>query len=293
MPRLSAAIRAPRRRPLRLAWLARRHVAIAAGAAMAVTLAGGALWVGADAAAGAKTWLRERAEDGRRATARAGLAVREIVVTGRRHTTPAELVAALDLRSGEPMLGFDGAAARAELERLPWIKEARVERQFPGTVRVHLVERTPLVLWQTRARHAVLDADGQEIRGADPGAFAHLLVVVGSDAPEHARDLLALLATEPDLKARATAAVRVAARRWDVILDGETRILLPEQQAAAAWARLAEAQRRDALLERAVSQIDLRVQDRITVRPVVAAIDAPAAAASRDAARPRPATRAN
>lgn len=290
MPRVTAAPRAPRRRPLRLGWMGRRHVALAAGAALLVAVAGGALWLGAGAVAGASSRARELAYDARLATARAGLAVREIVVTGRRHTTPAEIVAALDLRDGEPMLGFDGAAARAELERLPWVKEARVERQFPGTVRVHLVERTPLALWQTRARHTVLDADGQEIRGADPGAFAHLLVVVGADAPEHAREFLALLATEPDLKARATAAVRVAARRWDVILDGETRILLPEQQAAAAWARLAEAQRREALLERAVSQIDLRVQDRITVRPIVAAIETPP---GRDGVRPRPAIRAN
>lgn len=290
MPRVTAA---PRRRPLRLGWIGRRHLALAAGAALLVALAGGTLWLGAGAVAGASSWARERADDARLATARAGLAVREIVVTGRRYTTPAEIVAALDLRDGEPMLGFDGAAARTELERLPWVKEARVERQFPGTVRVHLVERTPLALWQTRARHAVLDTDGQEIRGADPGAFAQLLVVVGADAPEHARDFLALLASEPDLKARATAAVRVATRRWDVILDGETRVLLPEQQAAAAWARLAEAQRRDGLLERAVAQIDLRVQDRITVRPIVAAADSPTAASGRDGARPRPAIRAN
>lgn len=290
MPRLKPGPRPVRRRPPRLTWLKSRRVAIAALCVVLLGAAGaGASWL-SRAGLGARIadWSADRTDEALRMTARAGLGVREIVVTGRVNTSPAEILAALDLHDGEPLLGFDGRAARAELERLPWIREAQVERRFPNSVRVRLVERTPMALWQTQSRHVVLDSDGKEIRKVDPGAFASLPVVIGPDAPAHARDLIEMIATEPDLRSRVTAAVRVAGRRWDLILDGETRIQLPEQQVAAAWTRLADAQRRDAILERALAQIDLRLADRMTVRPVAAEAATPAAAI-----RPRPAIRSN
>jgi len=292
MPRVIRPPRPVRRRFGRLTAILQRRgaaVALALGLALAVALPVGGLWWHRERIAErGEDWTAARAEATLRMTARAGLGVREIVVSGRVHTSSAEILSALDLHVGDPLLGFDSRAARAELERLPWVKEARVERHFPSAVRIRLTERAPLALWQTQGRHAVLDAEGREIRKVDPGAFADLLVVIGADAPAHARDLLDLLATEPDLRPRVTAAVRVAGRRWDLLLDGGVRIQLPELQAAAAWARLADAQRREAILARAVAQIDLRLADRITVRPVAADAAIPAAAA-----RPRPAIRSN
>jgi cell division protein FtsQ len=292
MPRLTRPSRPPRRRPARLAALLQRRggaVALALGVALAVALPAAGLWWNRDRIAdGIEDWMAGRAEDALRMTARAGLGVREIVVTGRVHTSAAEILSALDLHDGDPLLGFDSRVARAELERLPWVKEAQVERRFPHRVTVRIVERTPLALWQTQGRHAVLDGDGREIRKVDPGAFADLIVVIGADAPAHARDLLEMLATEPDLRSRVVAAVRVAGRRWDLVLDGDLRVHLPEQQAAAAWARLADAQRREAILARAVAGIDLRLADRITVRPVAADAAVPVVGP-----RPRPAIRSN
>jgi cell division protein FtsQ len=274
-----------------------RHAAMAAIGAMLVgTLSVGWVWMDRSGIGErVADWTSDRASDALRVTARAGFGVREIVVTGRVHTSAAEILDALDLHDGEPLLGFDGVVARAALERLPWVREAQVERRFPSTVRVQIIERTPLALWQTQGRHVVLDTDGKEIRRADPGAFANLVMVVGADAPAHTRELLALLATEPDLKGRVNAAVRVGGRRWDLVLDGETRVQLPEQQIAVAWARLADAQRREAILGRAVARIDLRLADRMTIQPVAAtaAPTASGAAGQQTASRPRPVIRSN
>jgi len=295
MPRLTPARRPARRTPWRIAWIKPRHAAMATiGLVLAGALAAGWIWMDRSRLGErVADWTSDIASDALRVTARAGLGVREIVVTGRVHTSAAEILDALDLHDGEPLLGFDGAAARTALERLPWVREAQVERRFPATVRVRIVERLPLALWQTQGRHVVLDTDGKEIRKADPGAFANLVMVVGADAPAHTRELLALLATEPDLKGRVSAAVRVGGRRWDLVLDGETRVHLPEQQIAAAWARLADAQRREAILGRAVARIDLRLADRMTIQPVAATPATTASAGQQTASRPRPAIRSN
>jgi cell division protein FtsQ len=206
------------------------------------------------------------------ATGSAGLKVQEILVEGRVETPARHVLAVLDVKRGSPILAFDPAQARIELERLAWIKDASVERRLPDTIIVRISERRPLALWQHSARLTVIDHDGQEIKDADPAKFSKLPMVVGDDAPKHASQLLALLALEPDLEKRVAAAIRVGSRRWNLRMDAgdgvTVDVQLPEINAGAAWARLAELERANKLLDRSVSVIDLRIPDRLIVRAV-------------------------
>ena len=90
--------------------------------------------------------------------------------------------------------------------------------------------------------------------------------------------LLKLLDSEPELKGRVSAAVRVGGRRWNLIFDGGIEVRLPEEDAEAAWAELARIQREHGVLERDLATIDLRLPDRLVVRTVPGALrpDTPA-----------------
>lgn len=278
MPRLNvpASRRPARRRPVHplLAWPPTRRSLRILLSALALTLGAASsvyVWrVGLPApAAQAAAGARHIALD---LTALAGLRVQEIFVEGRGETPAAQVLAALAATRGAPLLAISPAAAKKELERLPWVREAAVERRLPDAIHVRLVERTPLALWQRQGRLALIDRDGVEIRTADPARFRRLPIVVGDDAPRHAAQLLALLATEPDLAPRVVAAVRVSGRRWNLHLDvGDSRTVelqLPEENAGAAWARLADLERASKVLDRNVAAIDMRLPDRLVVRPV-------------------------
>ncbi|MCA3248524.1 MAG: FtsQ-type POTRA domain-containing protein [Azospirillum sp.] len=243
--------------------------ALKAGAALAVLVAFGAggayLWK-----AGAIDRVEDFADDLRagalNASARAGLAIGEVVVEGRERTSARDVLAVLDARRGGPILAFDPHAAKAELETLPWVRRAAVERRLPDTIHVRLEERVPLALWQSRGRFNVIDAEGREIAGVDPAAFARLPVVVGDDAPQHAAALVALLDTEPAMRARVSAAVRVGGRRWNLNLDNGVIVNLPETNAGAAYERLAQLARENGLVERDLVSVDLRLPDRLILR---------------------------
>lgn len=277
MPRVKLA---PPRRPARRrhgvfwAWPpSQRALRLAAAIGGAVLIVGPTLYlwrVGVpDAAAGLAADLQARLYG---ATATAGLSVQEIYVEGRGETPAAQVLASIGIQRGAPLLAFSPAAAKGALEQLPWVREAAVERRLPDTIHVRLVERRPMALWQRHGRLALIDRDGAEIKGAEPARFGHLPVVVGDDAPAHAAALLALLATEPEMGRRVQAAIRVGARRWNLRLDaGEgtaVDVQLPEINAGAAWARLAELERANKVLNRNVSVIDLRLPDRLIMRVV-------------------------
>jgi cell division protein FtsQ len=123
-----------------------------------------------------------------------------------------------------------------------------------------------MALWQHGGKIELIDRTGTVIPVNRLDRFAKLPLVVGDDAAAHAADLLAMLATQPALAARVTAAIRVGGRRWNLRLDNTIDLLLPAEDPAAAWADLARLQRDSAILQRDVQAIDMRLPDRLVVR---------------------------
>ena len=197
-----------------------------------------------------------------------GFKVDEILVIGRRETAQKDLLAALRLARGAPILAFDLQAARKRIEALPWIKTASVERMLPDTVLLNIEERQPLALWQHKGAFALIDSDGEVILKTGLERFSDLIVVVGRDAPGQAAELLKTLATESELMDQVKAAVRIGGRRWNLRLKNDIDVRLPEEDTAKAWARLAEYEKTHRVLERDVQILDLRIPDRLIVRKV-------------------------
>jgi cell division protein FtsQ len=217
-------------------------------------------------------------------TAAIGLVVTNIEVEGRDTTDAATVMAALAAARGTPILSVSPNRAKEQLEKLPWVRSATIERRLPGTLFVRLVERRPLAVWQHGGIQQLIDREGAVIAVEDLSRFARLPIVVGDDAAPNAAALIDTLASEAELAARVTAAVRVGGRRWNLRIDDVIDVLLPEEGAAAAWSRLAELERANALLKRDVQTVDLRLPDRLVLR--VNAPPAPQAAPVKKAGKP-------
>jgi cell division protein FtsQ len=205
-----------------------------------------------------------------KASAEQGFTVEDVLVTGRTETKHDDLLNAMGVARGAPILAYDFESAKARVERLPWVLSARVERLLPDTLVVHLIERRPMALWQNQGQFALIDEEGKVITREELGRFAKLIHVVGEDAPFHVGGLLELLDTQPELKKQVKAAVRVGARRWDLMLEGGIDVRLPEINAPQALARLVDFERETGVMGREIKVLDLRTPDRVIVRKGVA-----------------------
>jgi cell division protein FtsQ len=201
-----------------------------------------------------------------RALADAGIRVDEILLEGRTYESSTQITRALGIKRGAPLLSVDLKSARNRLEQLPWIRAASIEREFPGTIRVRIVERRPLALWQRKNELVLVDDEGAVITPGNLDRFHDMLVLVGKDAPAHATALLSILSREPDLKRRVNAAVRVGGRRWNIRMDNGVFVRLPENDALGAWRRFARLERQHKLLKQDLLSIDLRIPDQLIVR---------------------------
>lgn len=199
-------------------------------------------------------------------TSQQGFTVEDVLVTGRKETTRDDLLGALNVARGAPILAYDFEAARGRVEDLPWVLSARIERLLPDTLAVHLIERRPMALWQYEGRFALIDEEGVVIQRDNLARFAHLIHIVGRDAPDHVGGLVELLETQPGLKDNVKAAVRVGGRRWDLMLEGGISVRLPEADVPEALARLVAFDRDTGVLGREVRALDLRIPDRVIVQ---------------------------
>ena len=241
-----------------------RHAFIGAAVLAAVAVVGGSIW----------SWQarvpHQLTESARLSlvdlTADLGLTVEEVFVVGRHQTPREELLEALNVQRGAPILDIDIHAARERVLALPWIGQASIERLLPDTLVLHVIERRPLALWQYQGKLAVIDESGEVVVRENVEPFGHLLVVVGEDAPQHTAGLVRMLESQPDLVDRVEVAVRVGGRRWNLRLAGNISVRLPEEDAAAAWQDLAEYQQRYGVLTVEIKMLDLRLPDRVTVR---------------------------
>lgn len=206
-------------------------------------------------------------------SARMGFSVQNILVEGRGNSDADVLRAILDLERGDPILAFNPAEAKETIERISWVKEAHVERRLPDTIYIGLVERAPMALWQHKGKVRVVDDEGVTLTDALRHSFDDLPIIVGEDAPAHARGLIDMLAAEPMVKDRVEAATWVSERRWDLKLRNGVTVRLPEGDIGLALRRLAAAQEDDGLMDRDITLIDMRDSGRITVRTRPGAIE--------------------
>jgi cell division protein FtsQ len=216
-----------------------------------------------------------------------GLTVQQVILEGRRNTPTDMIRAALGVSRGDPILDFSPEAARTRIETIAWVQRAHVERRLPGTILVRIEERRPFAIWQNNARFVIIDREGRVVAADGLDQFGPLPLLVGPGADSAGPALYDTLRREPEVADRVQAMVRIHERRWNLRLHNGTDVLLPEGAEPAAIQRLAELQREARLLDRPLAAIDLRLPDRLVLRPTRQAEPAAQPAAPQPAAGAR------
>jgi cell division protein FtsQ len=200
-------------------------------------------------------------------TAAAGFTVRQIEIAGISRQPRLAVYEALLSGGTDAMAGIDLAEARTRLLALPWVADARIERRWPGTLRVAIVEKKPMALWQHRGVIRLIDRTGEPLPADDLREFAHLPLVVGPGANAQAAELQALATRAPALFRHLRAATWIGGRRWDLRMASGETVSLPEgAYAGPALERLAAIDRATPILGRGFVRFDLRIPDKLVVR---------------------------
>ena len=175
--------------------------------------------------------------------------------------------AKLGLRLPLSSFDLDLDIAREKIEALDAVASALVRVRSGGVLQVLITERVPTLVWRSDGELMLLDGTGHRVAGLGSRVDrADLPLIAGDGADTAASEAIAVFEAAHPISDRLRGLVRVGDRRWNLILDRDQTILLPEHQPVAALDRLLALDSAEDILARDVLTIDLRFDQRPTLR---------------------------
>jgi cell division protein FtsQ len=164
-------------------------------------------------------------------------------------------------------LELDVGAVRDRIESLDAVERARVRALASGVLEIRAVERVPVVVWRSAAGLELLDQNGVRVAEVDSRVRRpDLPLIAGEGADAHVPEALALLAETRGVAERVRGLVRMGERRWDLILDRDQVVKLPETDPVLALRRVMGLDAAEDLLARDLSAVDMRDPSRPMLR---------------------------
>lgn len=191
-------------------------------------------------------------------TAALGFRLENILIEGQQNVASESILSALESSTGTPIMAINLSKIQARLQQNPWIKAAAVERRIPSTIYITILERSPIAIWQVNQKFLLIDPEGHHIAGADLEKFSDLLHVVGPDANIYADQLIKACSRYPELATKIISAVRYGERRWNLNLQQNISIKMPEIGFNQALDYLAGLNKINKLFDQNYKSLDLR-----------------------------------
>ena len=164
-------------------------------------------------------------------------------------------------------LELDVGAVRERVEALDAVERARVRALPSGVLEVRAIERVPVVIWRSGDGLELLDQNGVRVAEVDSRVRRpDLPLIAGDEASAHVPEALALLAEARPVSERVRGLVRVGERRWDLVLDRNQVIRLPEADPVGALRRVMALDTAQQLMKRDLTVVDMRDPQRPMLR---------------------------
>jgi len=201
--------------------------------------------------------------------------VRMMAVEEVTETVAADIRSILAIDFPQSSFDLDLDAIRAAVETLDAVESAAVQIRGGGVLSIDVTERVPAIIWREAEGLSLLDRDGHRVSTvAMRSDRSDLPLIVGQGAHDAVPEALNLIALSAPIAPRLRGLLRVGERRWDLVLDRDQRIQLPESDPTTALKKVIALDGAQDLLARDIAAIDFRNPRRPVLRLTTGAIDA-------------------
>lgn len=185
------------------------------------------------------------------------LRVDHMYIAGANNTDVKKLRNAIELEKGQPIFSVSTKQIRQQIEDLPWVRLAQVQRILPNKLKVNIIEHKAIATIKFNEQRWALNSKGELIDIVDD-KFNYLLELSGPQAKENAASLFSLFSNWTDLLFLVKQAEFIGKRRWNLYLENGIIILLPENGVRHALKVLKVLNQQQRVLTKKDIRIDLR-----------------------------------
>ena len=160
-------------------------------------------------------------------------------------------------------LDLDVEALRLKVESIDLVESASVRLTSNGLLEIDVNIRKPVAIQRIDTQLILIDDRGNKVDEiVSRSQRLDLPLLVGHGAENFVDEALFLLLEAKSLLSRVRGLVRVGERRWDIILNRDQVIILPEKNPLKAMKKIISLQEGQRILDRNISYLDFRNIDR-------------------------------
>jgi len=193
------------------------------------------------------------------------LKISHIYISGIDNASVENVKQAISIKKGDYLFSAKPKIIRHNLESLPWIRLAQVQRIFPDTINIKIFEHKAIATIMFDDKRWALNNKGELINIVNNN-FNYLLELSGDGAKEQAPMFFSLFSNWSDLLFFLKQAEFIGKRRWNLYLENGTIVMLPEENVRYALRVLSVLNDQQQILKKKKIKIDLRnVQKHIII----------------------------
>jgi len=193
-----------------------------------------------------------------------GFYVQHIYITGNNNVQKENILSIINNKEYKTIFDINLFKIHNNLLSNEWIETVKIERILPSLIKIQIIEKKPVAIWQTKLGNKLITEDGSIISNANLNAFKNSLpIIIGEGANRNASIILQILSKNPDLYKNVWSINYINKRRWNVHLKQGLIVLLPRKRVHEAWTEIDFLQKKYKILDIGLTEIDVRNQDQI------------------------------
>ena len=165
------------------------------------------------------------------------LIVKRIEIRGNSLLSDDKILEICDIKESNELYQYSAQEIRNKLLAIKEIKDANVQINYSGIIRILIEEKKPFAIWWNDNIPLLIDEDGDEIlKIKDVEEYHNLIIIFGANINKQLKSFLHIIKQYP-LYQNIISMHYVGNRRWDIYLNNNIVVKLPEQNLVIALAR--------------------------------------------------------
>ena len=193
-----------------------------------------------------------------------GFKIKNILISGTHNLSQDYLINIINTQNHINILNVNLHTIYNKIIQNSWVEETYVERILPDTIKIKVLEKKPIAIWQNQKGNKLITINGDVISHANVNKFKNSFPIIkGEKSKENISTILKILETNKNFAKNIWSLTFINQRRWDLHFNQGLIVRLPSQDVIKAWQKIIKLQTNYNILNLRLTEIDLRNPEQI------------------------------
>jgi cell division protein FtsQ len=196
-----------------------------------------------------------------------GLKIESVEIEGNKTVSSDQLLEIIFNSLGDisqnSIILIDLEKLKKDILEIGWIESVSIRKKLPSTIIINITERSPKVIWQSKGQIWLADDKGNLLTQKMEKKYLDLPVIIGQNSIKDIPEIYQIINSSKKLSKMVLNATKLGSRRWDINLNNNLKVKLPEKNATEAWKNLEYLEAKNSLFSKRINYIDMRIEGQL------------------------------